>query len=119
MRTRSREVGFQVLAGSAVTFHASLQAGAVGGILALACCAPQACYEVFAAHKEGNPPLAALKQERLVPAARRIVSEMGIPAIKYAAELNGYYGGPPRDPLLPLRADEKAEVEKLMQGLRA
>jgi 4-hydroxy-2-oxoglutarate aldolase len=119
LKTRTREVGFQVLAGSAATFHASLQAGAVGGILALACCAPQACYEVFAAHKEGNPPLAALKQERLVPAARRIVGEMGIPAIKYAAELNGYYGGPPRDPLLPLRADEKAEVERLMQSLRA
>ncbi len=119
LKTRSREVGFQVMAGSAVTFHASLQAGAVGGILALACCAPQACYEVFAAHKEMNPALAALKQERLVPAAQRIVGEMGIPAIKYASELNGYYGGPPRDPLLPLRADEKSEVEQLMSGLRA
>ncbi len=119
LKTRTREVGFQVLAGSAVTFNASLQAGAVGGILALACCAPQACYEVFAAHKEGNPALAALKQERLVPAARRIVGEMGVPAIKYAAGLNGYYGGPPRDPLLGLRAEEKAEVEQLMAGLRA
>jgi dihydrodipicolinate synthase/N-acetylneuraminate lyase len=29
-------------------------------------------------------------------------------------DLNGYYGGPPRLPLLPLTAAQKAEVEAAM-----
>jgi 4-hydroxy-2-oxoglutarate aldolase len=119
LKTRTRDVGFQVLAGSAASLHESLQAGAVGAVLALASAAPQACYEVFAAHKELNPQLAAEKQTRLLPAAKRIVAEMGIPAVKYAAELNGYFGGYPRAPLLPLTAAEKVEVAELMADLQA
>ena len=119
LKTRTRDVGFQVFAGSAATLHESLQAGAVGAVLALASAAPQACYEVFAAHKELNPQLAAEKQQRLLPAAKRVVAEMGIPAVKYAAELNGYFGGFPRAPLLPLTAAEKDEVAELMADLQA
>jgi hypothetical protein len=33
-------------------------------------------------------------------------------------DLNGYYGGPVRLPLLPLTADLKSEVERLMAGIR-
>jgi dihydrodipicolinate synthase/N-acetylneuraminate lyase len=43
---------------------------------------------------------------------------LGIPGLKYALDLNGYYGGPPRLPLLPLTADLKREVEELMSDLR-
>jgi 4-hydroxy-2-oxoglutarate aldolase len=43
---------------------------------------------------------------------------MGIPALKYAMDLNGYYGGPARLPLLPLTAAEKTEIEQLMRDLR-
>ncbi len=119
LKTRTREVGFQVLVGSATTLHESLDAGASGAVLAMAAAAPQACYEVFAAQREQDQELAALKQHRLVAASRRIVAEMGIPAVKYAAELNGYFGGFPRAPLLPLTAAEKLEVAELMADLRA
>lgn len=119
MKTRTREVGFQVLVGSAGTLHQSLQGGAAGAVLALAACAPQACYEVYAAHREGNPSLAAEKQQRLLAAADGIVARMGVAGMKYAAELNGFYGGYPRAPLLPLTASEKDEVAALMQDLRA
>lgn len=119
LKTRSRSVGFQILAGSAASLHESLQAGATGAVLALASAAPQACYEVFAAHRELNPQLASEKQQRLLPAARRVVAEMGIPAVKYAAELNGYFGGFARAPLLPLTAQEKDEVMQLMADLQA
>jgi 4-hydroxy-2-oxoglutarate aldolase len=33
-------------------------------------------------------------------------------------DLNGYYGGLPRSPLLPLTQDRKAEVEALMNSFR-
>ena len=39
--------GFNVLAGSAQTFYAALCVGAVGGILALGCAAPDACARLF------------------------------------------------------------------------
>jgi dihydrodipicolinate synthase/N-acetylneuraminate lyase len=87
-------------------------------VLAFATPAPTACYEIFIAWKEGDAKLAREKQERVSASAIRVASELGIPALKYALDLNGYYGGPPRLPLLPLTGDLKAEVEKLMSDLR-
>jgi 4-hydroxy-2-oxoglutarate aldolase len=118
IKTRQKEVGFQILAGAAQKLHASLEAGAVGAVLAFACPAPTACYEIYAAWKEGDTDLARLKQERISQAAVRVGSQLGIPALKYAMDLNGYYGGPPRLPLLPLTADLKVEVERLMSDIR-
>jgi 4-hydroxy-2-oxoglutarate aldolase len=118
MKTRQKEVGFQVLAGAADKLHPSLDAGAVGAILAFADPAPTACYEIYAAWKDGDYDLARLKQERIADASHRVASEMGIPALKYAMDLNGYFGGPARLPLLPLTSDEKSEVEQLMADIR-
>jgi len=118
LRTRQKEVGFQVLVGAAQKFDPSLQAGAVGGILAFADAAPTACYEIYAAWKEGDVELARLKQERIVKAAQRVVGELGIPGMKHAMDLNGYFGGPVRLPLLPLTAELKSEVEHLMADIR-
>jgi 4-hydroxy-2-oxoglutarate aldolase len=118
IKTRQKEIGFQLLAGAAQKLDAALQAGAVGGVLALASCAPTACFEVYAARKEDDSELATLKQQRIAKAAERVAGELGIPAIKYAMDLNGYYGGPARLPLLPLTADVKSEVEQLMSDIR-
>jgi len=45
-------------------------------------------------------------------------SELGISGLKHAMDFNGYYGGAARLPLLPLTADGKAEVERLMGDIR-
>jgi 4-hydroxy-2-oxoglutarate aldolase len=118
MKTRQKEVGFQVLVGAAQKLQPSLDAGAVGAILAFACPAPTACYEIFAAWKEGDAELARLKQERIVRAAQRIAGELGIPGIKYGMDLNGYFGGAARLPFLPLSAELKMEVERLLADVR-
>ena len=118
MKTRQKEVGFQVLVGAAQKLEPSLQAGAVGAILAFADAAPTACYEIYAAWKEGDEELARLKQLRIAKAAERLVGELGISGLKYALDLNGYYGGPVRLPLLPITADVKAEIEQLMADIR-
>jgi 4-hydroxy-2-oxoglutarate aldolase len=118
LKTRQKEVGFQVLVGAADKLHASLDAGAVGAILAFACAAPTACYEIYAAWKEGDAELARLKQERIAVAVPRLVGEMGIPGVKYGMDFNGYYGGPARLPLLPLTADLKSEAENLLANIR-
>jgi 4-hydroxy-2-oxoglutarate aldolase len=118
LKTRQKEVGFQVLVGAAHKLHPSLDAGAVGAILAFACPAPTACYEIYAAWKEGDADLARLKQDRISIAAQRVGSELGISALKHAMDFNGYYGGLARLPLLPLTAEMKAEVESLLADIR-
>jgi 4-hydroxy-2-oxoglutarate aldolase len=118
LKTRQKEVGFQVLVGAAQSLEPSLQAGSVGAILAFADAAPTACYEIYAAWKEGDNELARVKQDRIAQAAQRLVSELGIPGLKYALDLNGYYGGPVRLPLLPVTADIKTEIEQLMADIR-
>jgi len=53
-----------------------------------------ACYENYAALKEGDTALAREKQERVKLAAQHVVGDLGVPGVKYAMEINGYYGGP-------------------------
>ncbi|HVT99853.1 MAG TPA: dihydrodipicolinate synthase family protein [Acidobacteriaceae bacterium] len=115
---RKKDVSFQVLSGSADTLLSSLEAGASGAVLAFAACAPQACQEVYTAWKENDPVVAHEKQRRLIDAARVVTGKYSIAGIKHACDLNGYYGGVPRIPLLPLNADQKAEVATAMGDLR-
>jgi dihydrodipicolinate synthase/N-acetylneuraminate lyase len=118
IKTRQKAVGFQILVGVAQKLEPSLAVGAVGAILAFACPAPTACYEIYTAWKEGDAELARLKQQRIVKAAQRIVGESGVAGIKHAMDFNGYYGGTPRSPLLPLTAEAKAGIERLLSGIR-
>ncbi len=118
IKTRAKEVGFQVLTGSAAGLLESLEAGASGAILGFAASAPQACQEVYLAWKDHDLKLAAEKQQRIAGPGQRIVGELGISGVKYACDFNGYYGGRARAPLLAVTAREKAEIEGLLAGIR-
>jgi 4-hydroxy-2-oxoglutarate aldolase len=118
LKTRQKEVGFQVLVGAAHKLQPSLDAGAVGAILAFACPAPTACYEIYAAWKEGDAELARIKQARIASAAQRAVGDLGVPGVKHGMDFNGYYGGPARLPFLPLTAALKSEIERLLADIR-
>jgi 4-hydroxy-2-oxoglutarate aldolase len=117
-KTRTKEVGFQVLCGSASALLGSLKEGASGGILALAACAPQACQEIYLSWKDHDLNLAEDKQRFIAPVNKRIVGDLGISGVKHACDFNGYYGGRPRSPLLGLTSAEKAEVEGLLAEMR-
>lgn len=118
LKTRTKTVGFQVLCGRTAGMLDALVAGATGAMVPLAATAPQACYEVLAAWKDGDPALAEEKQERLRLVARRIEEEMGVAGIKFGCDLNGYFGGRPRLPTLPLTGTERGVIEELMRGMR-
>jgi dihydrodipicolinate synthase/N-acetylneuraminate lyase len=118
LKTRTREVGFQVLTGSAAGLLASLEAGANGAILGFAACAPQACQEVYLAWKDHDLKLAEEKQQRIAGPSKRVIGELGISGVKYACDFNGYFGGRARAPLLPITAQEKAEIEQLLAQIR-
>ncbi len=117
-KTRTKVVGFQILAGGTVGMLEALRAGAVGAMPGFAASAPQACYEVLAAWKDGDEGLAQEKQARLLGVGERVEAELGVAGIKFGCDLNGYFGGRPRLPLLPLTGNERGEIERLMQGLR-
>jgi dihydrodipicolinate synthase/N-acetylneuraminate lyase len=118
IKTRTKEVRFQVLTGSAAILLQSMEAGAAGAILGFAACAPQACQEVYLAWKDHDLKLAEEKQQRIVGPSQRIVGEMGISGVKYACDFNGYYGGQARLPLLPISAEQKTEIESLLANIR-
>jgi len=65
-------VGSRSWSRAAHQLEPSLGLGAVGAILAFASAAPMACYEIFAALKDGDTALAREKQERLKLAAQRV-----------------------------------------------
>ncbi len=115
-----REVkpGFQVLVGSAPTLASSLAVGAVGAILAFANAAPYATISIWEAHRTREPQAALEWQTRIGRAAYLVTTKYGIPGLKYAMDLAGYYGGPPRLPLKPLCPPEKKEIEDAFQDLR-
>jgi 4-hydroxy-2-oxoglutarate aldolase len=110
--------GFQVLVGSAPTLYPSLLMGACGAILAFANAAPYAAITIWEAVRTREMEAAADWQRRITTAARLVTTGYGIPGLKYAMDLNGYYGGPPRLPLVPPSAQAKAEIEAAFREIR-
>ncbi len=118
LKTRTKMVNFQIMAAGRTNSMVSLlEAGVAGAMPCLATCAPQACYEPFAAFKDGDLILAVEKAARL-EAADTLTSELGIAAVKYGCDLNGYFGGLPRLPRLPLNANERSRVESALRELK-
>ncbi|HXE07128.1 MAG TPA: dihydrodipicolinate synthase family protein [Acidobacteriaceae bacterium] len=117
LRTRTKAVGFQILSGNSGSLLDALNAGATGIAPAFAACAPQACYEVYAAWKDGDVALAEEKQARIRDAAA-LAESLGPGGLKYACDLNGYAAGLPRLPHFPPDAAQRAALEALMHPLR-
>jgi dihydrodipicolinate synthase/N-acetylneuraminate lyase len=118
LRTRTKTVGFQIITASTASLTAALRAGASGIAPALAAAAPQACYEVYAAWKDDDQPLADEKQVRLIAAAQLAEDTLGPGGIKLACDLNGYFGGLPRLPHLPPSGEQRSALEHRMRDLR-
>ncbi|MCL6482156.1 MAG: dihydrodipicolinate synthase family protein [Firmicutes bacterium] len=108
---------FQTLVGSAQTLLASISVGAVGGILALACVLPELCVDLYEAASTGAMERARQLQHRLLEPALTLVGQLSIPAVKYAMDRVGYYGGPPRRPLLPLEPAQKLAVDRVLDTI--
>jgi 4-hydroxy-2-oxoglutarate aldolase len=111
--------GFQVLSGSGTTFWPALQAGAAGGILAFADCAPYACVTIWEAFRTREYEAAEDWQNRISLAAKLVTATYGIPGLKHAMDLNGYYGGPPRLPLIPATTEAREEIEQALHGIKS
>jgi len=119
VKTRKKKIGFQVLTSDTARMLDAFAAGAAGASPRLGACAPQACCEVWQAFKDGDPALAAEKQDRLVAAAERMEGWRGVAAVKHGCDWNGYFGGVARLPVLGLTGEERLAVEGVLVGLHS
>jgi len=115
-----REVkhGFQVLVGSAPTLWPSLLMGACGAILAYANAAPYSVIALWEAHRTREEAAGLDWQNRIGRPAALVTTKYGVPGLKYAMDLNGYYGGPPRLPLVVPTPEAKKEIEEAFKDLK-
>lgn len=108
---------FQVLTGGAGVLLPSLAVGAKGAILALASALPERCAELYEVTRRGQMEKARELQAILLRASKLIVSELGIPGVKFVMDQRGYHGGLPRPPLLPIAQAAKQRVLDLLAAL--
>jgi 4-hydroxy-2-oxoglutarate aldolase len=115
-----REVkhGFQVLVGSAPTLWPSLLMGACGAILAYANAAPYSVIAIWEAWRTREEAAGLDWQNRIGRPSALVTTKYGIPGLKYAMDLNGYYGGPPRLPLVAPTPEAKKEIEEAFKDLK-
>jgi 4-hydroxy-2-oxoglutarate aldolase len=57
-------------------------------------------------------------QARISRAAQLVTTKYGVPGLKHAMDLMGYYGGPPRLPLTVVGPEAKKEIQTAFEGLR-
>lgn len=115
---RETKAGFQVLTGSAPTLAPHLAVGCAGAVLAFANAAPFATISIWEAHRMREPAAALDWQNRIARAAQLVTVKYGVPGLKHAMDLNGYYGGPPRLPLTTLKPEQQREIEQAFDGIK-
>jgi 4-hydroxy-2-oxoglutarate aldolase len=107
---------FQVFAGTGSALLPFLSLGAVGGIMALANIAATPLRQVVDAFLAGHREEAAKLQLSLAEINDAITARFGVPGLKYAMDKVGFFGGPTRRPLLPLKPDARAEIDRLIKS---
>jgi 4-hydroxy-2-oxoglutarate aldolase len=108
---------FSYLLGSGSVFLFGLCLGASGGILRLADVIPDLCVMLYNDFLEGKWERAYELQKNIIPLNNAIIQRHGIAGTKYAMDLRGFYGGIPREPLLPLGKEGKSEMETILKKL--
>ncbi len=116
---RAVKPGFQLLTGSGAKLAEALEIGAAGAILAIADALPYACVTIWEAFRRRENDAARDWQARILGASELVPMKYGIGGLKHAMDLNGYYGGPPRLPLLPPSPEARSEIEGVFDGLRS
>ena len=107
---------FAVLAGTINKFYEGLLKGAVGGVLSLADYLPQKCCELQQAFLAGDQAKASQMDEYLRALSSRAAGKYGVAGLKAAMDLLGYYGGPPRLPLVSIADSDKGQLEAVLKN---
>ncbi len=109
---------FSYLLGAGSVFLFGLSLGASGGILRLADVIPELCVTLYNDFLAGEWEKASRLQRDIIPLNNAIIQTHGIAGTKYAMDLLGFHGGPPRNPILPLDANGKNGIERILKRLK-
>ncbi len=110
--------GFQLLTGSAASVWEALQAGAHGAVISFASAAPYAAIAIWEAFRTREEDAGLDWQARIAHASVMVTDLYGVPGLKHAMDLNGYYGGPPRLPLVAVPNAARTEIEEAFRDLK-
>ena len=105
---------FDLLVGTAGALFGGLALGCNGGVLALANIAPEICVKIHEAVKAGNYEAAKQLQLKMIPVNQAVTATYGVPGLKAAMDMLGYFGGDPRPPLMPSSEKEKSEIRRIL-----
>lgn len=106
---------FNLIVGTASAWYPALTLGIRAGILALSNCNPNECANVKEAFDNGEWKKSREIYQRMFPINTAVTGTYGIAGLKYACDLLGYTGGIVRCPLLPLKDNEKKEIENILR----
>jgi len=105
---------FSLLVGTAGALFGGLTIGCVGGVLALANVAPELCVRIYEYVKQGDYEAAKQLQLKMIPVNQAVTATYGVPGLKTAMDMLGYFGGAPRPPLLPSSEKDKSEIREIL-----
>lgn len=106
---------FNVMVGTAGVLFSGLTIGCVGGINALANVAPKQCVAILDMVKTGDLEAARELQLKMIPVNQAVTAVYGVPGLKAALDMRGYFGGDPRLPLMPSSDRERSEIEAILK----
>jgi len=108
------ESDFNVLVGTAGVLFTGLALGCVGGIVAMANVAPEACVKILEFVNQQKFEKARQLQLQMLPVNNAVTITYGISGLKTAMDMLGYFGGDPRLPLLPATKQEREAVREIL-----
>jgi len=106
---------FNVMVGTAGVLFSALTIGCVGGVCALANVAPEECVKIFDLVKADDLDSARELQLKMIQVNQAVTAIYGVPGLKAAMDMLGYFGGDPRLPLLPSSEQERSEIKDILQ----
>jgi 4-hydroxy-tetrahydrodipicolinate synthase len=107
-----------VLAGTADVTLPTLMLGGRGAVIAVANVLPKMCSSLYEAFRKGDYKEASKLQRRISYLNEVLVKKHNqLSAIKESLKLRGLPGGYPRKPALPLREEEKKDIENVLKAM--
>lgn len=113
-RRLTENADFSLLVGSGSIYAPGLDAGADGGVLALANVVPGLASDIYRNHDSGKTERARESNRDLVELNRAITAKHGVPGVKAAMQYRGVPAGHPRQPFQPAGEDVRLELETLV-----
>jgi len=108
-----------VLAGTADVTLPTLMLGGRGAVIAVANVLPKMCSRLYEAFRKGDYEGASKLQRRISYLNEVLVKKHNqLSAIKESLKLRGLPGGYPRRPALPLREEEKKDIENVLKTMQ-